>query len=74
MSDLTEKEAYLAMFAFLEGHYMRTQSGDVGALLGSLALLPDGGPADSAVSNDWAMALSDAKAGRVTAGSRLRPK
>ena len=32
MSTLTDKQAYLAMFAFLESHYERTGSDDIGAL------------------------------------------
>lgn len=72
MAQLPEKQAYLAMFAFLAAYYQSTKSDDIGALLGSLSLLPDGGPADPAVINDWSKAVADAKAGRVSANLELR--
>jgi hypothetical protein len=71
MNQLSETEAYLAMFAFLEGHFSRTQSSDIGALLGELSVLPDGQPADPAVKSDWASAIAQAKTGRVSAQMRL---
>jgi hypothetical protein len=71
MRQLTDQQAYLAMFAFLEAHYSRTGSEDVGALLGDLSLLPDGSPADPAVKSDWAKAIADARAGRISANTRL---
>ena len=45
--------AYQAMFRFLEKYYERTQSDDVGALLGSMSLMEDGMPADSAMWQEW---------------------
>jgi hypothetical protein len=72
MAELKEKQAYLAMFAFLEAHYARTGSDDIGSLLGDLSLLPDGGPADPAVTDDWSKAVADAKSGRVSANMELR--
>jgi hypothetical protein len=74
MSTLTEREAYLAMYAFLEAHFSRTASSDVGALLGELSCLPDGEPADPAVVADWAKAVSDARKGLVSADLRVRPE
>lgn len=46
MTSLSEKEAYVAIFTFLEQRYKMTNSNDLGALLGSMAVLEDGGPAD----------------------------
>lgn len=43
---LSKREAYAAMFAFLEEIYQRTESADIGALLGGMSLLKDGGTAD----------------------------
>jgi hypothetical protein len=74
VSQLTESQAYLAMFAFLRDHYSRTGSDDLGALLGDLLLLSDGSPSDPAVKSDWAKAVSEAKAGRVSAIMKLAPK
>jgi hypothetical protein len=68
---VTQQEAYLAMFAFLEAHYQRGASDDIGALLGALSLLPDGTPADGAMANDWREACDAACAGRVDAAMRL---
>jgi hypothetical protein len=42
-----------AMFFFLEGFYQRTYSDEIGGLLGSMSLLADGSPADSAIVADW---------------------
>ena len=52
MTQLTDREAYFAMFAFLEAHFSRTGSADIGALLGELSTLPDGSPADPTVVSD----------------------
>ena len=69
---MTEHEAYLAMFAFLEAHYQRGPSEDIGALLGALSLLPDGSPADAAMAADWREACKAVHEGRVDAAMRLR--
>jgi hypothetical protein len=72
MDPVTDKEAFLAMFAFLEDYYARTKSDDVGALLGSLSLLPDGDTADPASWQDWQRALQKAKNGTIDARLKLR--
>jgi hypothetical protein len=72
MTQLTEQQAYLAMFAFLEAQYRSTGSDDLGALLGSLSLLPDGSPADPAFNSEWSASVEAALAGRVSAGLSLR--
>ncbi|WJY20383.1 hypothetical protein QTA57_10945 [Fontisubflavum oceani] len=50
---LSPEQAYLAMFCFLDSFYKRTGSDDVGALLGSMSLLNDGRPMDSALWGEW---------------------
>ena len=69
---ITEKEAYLAMFEFLYNHWSRCQSDDLAALLGSLAVAPDGGPMDPAFSQDWKSAVAKAQRGEVNASIGLR--
>jgi len=69
---LGHDEAYLAMFAFLEAHYFRSKSDDIGVLLGDLSLLSDGSPADPAVTEDWSNAVAAARAGKVDATMKLR--
>jgi hypothetical protein len=68
MKMMTEKQAYAAMYHFLNQHYLGTQSDDIGALLGAMSLL-DGEPADSAIAGDWEdavkFALSGGKAGNL---------
>ncbi|MEY2857057.1 MAG: hypothetical protein RLZZ74_1369, partial [Cyanobacteriota bacterium] len=58
--NLTEKEAYEAMFAFLEQLYNRTKSDDIGGLLGGMSILPDGDTADPAIRYDWLECVSKA--------------
>lgn len=72
MSNLSEREAYLAMFAFLEQRYDMTGSDDLGALLGSMALLTDGGTADPAIWEDWCEAVKKAQSGDVSADLGLK--
>jgi len=67
MKQLSEQEAYAAMFAFLEHRYKLTQSDDLGALLGSMSLLPNGGTADPAIWQDWCNAIKEA----ISNGVRL---
>jgi hypothetical protein len=58
MSDrLSTREAYEAMFRFLEAHYDRTGSDELGALLGGLAIDEDGEPMDPAAWTDWLAAV-----------------
>jgi hypothetical protein len=71
MTELTSQQAFLAMYSFLDAHYQRSKADDVGALLGSLSLLPSGGPADPAVESDWNAAVQAAVSGSVDAAMRL---
>jgi len=54
---LTEKQAYLAMFYYLENLYELTSSDDLGGFLGSMMMLKDGTPADPACWSDWQKAI-----------------
>ena len=72
MSNFPAREAYLAMFAFLEHRYDMTKSDDLGSLLGSMALLRDGGTADPAVWNDWLNAIERASSGNISADLELK--
>lgn len=72
MKNLSEHEAYSAMFAFLENRYRLTESDDLGALLGSMSLLPGGGTADPAIWEDWLKAIKDAEAGAVRVDMELK--
>lgn len=69
---ITKDEAFLAMYAFLEKHYALTGSDDVGGLLGSLSLLPDGNSADPAVREDWEESIEKVLAGKVDASLQIR--
>ncbi len=67
------REAYAAAFRYLQRYYERTGADEVGALLGSMSLLPDGGSADPAAWSDWLQAVEDVRAGVVNIGVALRP-
>lgn len=71
MSKLSEQQAYLAMFSFLEAEYRLSSSADIGILLGSMSLLPDGSPADPAVKKQWDEAIAAALGGNVSAALTL---
>lgn len=72
--NLRDDKAYVAMFVFLEGIYQRGQSADIGALLGSMSLLPDGLPADPALVEDWVVAKRSAESGTSEIALRLEPR
>ena len=65
MNSLTLKEAYAAMFAFLEQRYNWTKSDAIGSMLGDMSLLSDGGTADPATWGDWLKCVEAAKNGKV---------
>ncbi len=50
---ITVREGYAAMFCFLERVYELTHGDGLGALLGSMSMLPDGHTADPAAWSDW---------------------
>jgi len=52
--NLTEMQAYLAMFVFLDKLYTRTKSDDLAGFLGSMQINKfDNRPMDSAYWTDW---------------------
>ncbi|MGD8327707.1 MAG: hypothetical protein PVF65_12415, partial [Sphingomonadales bacterium] len=55
--NLTEIEAYLAMFSFLEEYYERTGADEIGSLLSGMCLMGDGMPMDSAYWREWKAAI-----------------
>lgn len=59
--DLNEKEAFKAMFLYLDRFYQLTKLDDIGWLLGAMSILPDGETADPAVWNDWIDCLMKVK-------------
>ncbi len=71
MTFLTSQQAYFAMFAFLVEEYKLTGSDEIGSLLGGMSLLANGAPADSAVVEQWDLAVQLALAGDVDADLRL---
>lgn len=71
MAQLTEKQAYLAMFNFLE-HCAQTGWPGLEGLLGSMSLLADGSPVDGAFKRDWEVAVQSALEGDVDAQLSLK--
>lgn len=63
---LTEEQAYLAMYYFLDKHFALGLE-ELGGILSSMSLLPDGKPADAAISIEWQEAVSAAMSGQVNA-------
>jgi hypothetical protein len=60
---LSARQAYKAMFRFLEQYYEQTKADDIGAILGGLRLLPEGCPADPAFKGEWLAAVTAVLAG-----------
>ena len=71
-SNLTEEQAFLAMYSFLDEYYQMIKSDDVGALLGSMSLLNDGGTVDPAIKSAWKTAVKRALDGKINAQLGLR--
>ena len=57
---LTLKEAYRAMYFFLNNLYQNTKSDDLGGFLGDMSLVEDS-PADPALWEDWLIAIKKAQ-------------
>lgn len=72
MSTMTDKQAYSAMFHFLEQLYKRTKSNELGSLLGGMSMLEDGSPADPAIVEDWQQAVEYALRGGKPDSLHLR--
>jgi len=54
---LNEREAYLAMYYFLDNLFDLTNDDSLGGFLGSMRLLNDGLPVDRAYWEDWLNAV-----------------
>ncbi len=54
---LTIKQAYMAMYLYLDSLYEMTGSDDLAGFLGGMSLLEDGLPADRAAWSDWLEAV-----------------
>jgi hypothetical protein len=69
MTVLTDKQAYEAMFYFLDQRYEKIKENALASLLGDMSTLSDGGPADPAIENNWRkaieFALNDGVASRL---------
>ena len=63
--NLTEKEAYAAMYEYLVRVYEIKKSDDLGGLLGSMSTLPSGETADPAIWNEWLQCIEKAKNNNV---------
>lgn len=69
--------AYKCMYEFLAAYADRVNSDEVNGLLGGMALLADGGTADSAMLEDWkdavqAVLKAEADGGYTKANFRLQ--
>lgn len=62
---LTQREAYAAMFSFLENYYEQTSSDTVGSLLSGLCLMIDGMPMDMAYWVEWEEAVQKSLENKV---------
>jgi hypothetical protein len=58
---ISSQQAYLAMYSFLEELYSKYDFDQLGGLLGSMSLLPDGSPADQAMWSDWLRCVEKSK-------------
>ncbi|QDV38819.1 hypothetical protein [Tautonia plasticadhaerens] len=64
---LSIREAYLAMYAYLEGLYAETKADYLGGLLGGMSLLEDELSADPAAWQRWIEAVEKVRRGNVRA-------
>ena len=71
MKTMSDQQAYAAMFHFLEQKNKCTPSDALGNLLGDMSLLPDGSPADPAITSEWKDSVELALKGRVDGRMRL---
>lgn len=62
--NLTIEESYKSMVNFLEKYYQRTNSDDIGGLLGDIMLIDEGITADPASWNYWLEAVEKIKSGK----------
>jgi len=65
-------QAFIAMYLFLEKQQSLSPSEDLAILLGSMALLDDGIPADPAVLQDWTKSVEEALNGAENASLKIK--
>ncbi|MBD2310801.1 hypothetical protein H6G20_03785 [Desertifilum sp. FACHB-1129] len=70
--NLTEKEAYAAMYAYLDAVYERTKLNDLGGLLGDMSTLEDGTTADPAVWHEWLRCVNQVKQSQIDIGLKIQ--
>lgn len=70
--NLTEKEAYAAMYAYLVTVYERTPSDELGGLLGDMSNVGDGETADPAVWHEWLRCVNQVKLSKVDTNLRIQ--
>ncbi|MBP3960440.1 hypothetical protein J8F10_34875 [Gemmata sp. G18] len=69
---ISVRQAYLAMYSFLDELYSKYEFDQFGSLLGGLSLLADGSPADQAAWSDWLRAVERARANQVDAALHIQ--
>ncbi len=69
---ISVRQAYTAMYAFLEELYSKYEFDQLGSVLGGLSLLADGSPVDQAAWSDWLRAVERAKGNQVDMGLHIR--
>jgi hypothetical protein len=74
MTVLTDKQAYEAMFYFLDHRYQKLKESALASLLGDMSTLSDGGPADPAIENYWQKAIEFALSDGVASRLQFVPK
>jgi len=60
------KQAYMAMYHYLEKMYTIHEFDQLGGLLGGMTLLADGSPADPAAWSDWLASVHKAVSEPIT--------
>ncbi len=68
---ISVRQAYLAMYSFLDELYTKYEFEQIGSLLGGLSLITDGSPADQAAWTDWLRAVERAKGDLVDSTLRI---
>ena len=72
MTVMTDKQAYAAMFFFLDHLWECTREDYLAGLLGSMSLLADGSTADPAIQHEWQEAVKCALNGGEAGMLELR--
>lgn len=70
---MTDKQAYAAMYHFLDGHWKQNKAFELTDILSAMSLLPDGKPADPAFAHDWQEAVEYALKGGEAGALNITP-